>query len=129
MREVVRHRIRGLGRARVEDEVAIIAMDANIFGPLLATERMAARVSSSGWIRSGAITVIRPAAWAEATPVGESSMATQSLAFTPSAFSETIVASLPPALVQFERFSDCGHGVVRDAPERHFQVLREFMLR
>ena len=46
---------------------------------------------------------------------------------TPRAFSETIVASLPPALVRFERFSDCGHGIVRDAPERHFEVLREFI--
>lgn len=34
---------------------------------------------------------------------------------TPIAFSETIVASLPPGLAQFERFADCGHGIVRDA--------------
>ena len=46
---------------------------------------------------------------------------------TPIAFSETIVAHLPPALVQFERFADCGHGVVRDATQRHFEVLRAFM--
>jgi proline iminopeptidase len=46
---------------------------------------------------------------------------------TPMAFSETIVAHLPPALVQFERFADCGHGVVRDAPDRHFEVLRAFV--
>lgn len=46
---------------------------------------------------------------------------------TPPAFSETLVAHLPPALVRFERFADCGHGIVRDQPERHFQVLREFI--
>ena len=46
---------------------------------------------------------------------------------TPIAFSETIVAHLPQELVRFERFADCGHGVVRDAPERHFEVLRDFL--
>lgn len=46
---------------------------------------------------------------------------------TPMAFSETIAAHLPPQLVRFERFADCGHGIVNDAPERHFQVLREFI--
>jgi len=54
-------------------------------------------------------------------------MAGDSDPITPIAFSETIVASLPPDLVQFERFSDCGHGVVRDSPERHFTTLRRFM--
>jgi len=48
---------------------------------------------------------------------------------TPMAFSETIAAHLPPALVQFERFTDCGHGVVRDAPGPHFEVLRGFITR
>ena len=43
--------------------------------------------------------------------------------------SETIAAHLPPALVQFERFTDCGHGVVRDAPGPHFEVLRGFITR
>ena len=47
---------------------------------------------------------------------------------TPIAFSETIVASLPPGLAQFERFADCGHGIVRDAPDRHFETLRRFLL-
>jgi len=32
-------------------------------------------------------------------------------------------------LVQFERFADCGHGVVPDAPERAMALLREFVLR
>ncbi len=54
-------------------------------------------------------------------------MAGDSDPITPMAFSETIVASLPPALVQFERFADCGHGIVRDAPERHFELLRTFI--
>lgn len=54
-------------------------------------------------------------------------MAGDSDPITPIAFSDTIVAHLPPALVQFERFADCGHGIVRDAPGRHFEVLRTFM--
>ena len=54
-------------------------------------------------------------------------MAGDSDPITPLAFSQTIVDSLPPALVRFERFADCGHGIVRDAPERHFEVLREFI--
>ena len=40
-----------------------------------------------------------------------------------------IAAALPPNLVQFERFADCGHGVVPDAPERAMALLREFVLR
>jgi len=47
---------------------------------------------------------------------------------TPIAFSETIVAHLPTTLTRFERFTDCGHGIVNDAPQRHFAVLRDFML-
>ena len=54
-------------------------------------------------------------------------MAGDSDPITPMAFSETIVASLPQNLVRFERFANCGHGIVRDAPERHFAVLREFI--
>ena len=46
---------------------------------------------------------------------------------TPIVFSETIAACLPKHLVQFERFADCGHGVVRDARERFFAVLRRFI--
>ncbi len=46
---------------------------------------------------------------------------------TPVAFSEVIAASLPKRLVQFERFDDCGHGVVADQPERGFGVLRNFI--
>ncbi|MEZ5635585.1 MAG: alpha/beta fold hydrolase [Burkholderiaceae bacterium] len=46
---------------------------------------------------------------------------------TPIAFSETIVAHLPPALTRFERFAVCGHGIVNDTPERHFELLREFI--
>ena len=40
-----------------------------------------------------------------------------------------IAAALSPNLVQFERFADCGHGVVPDAPERAIALLREFVLR
>ena len=54
-------------------------------------------------------------------------MAGDSDPITPMAFSETIVASLPTGSVQFERFADCGHGIVHDAPDRHFEVLRAFI--
>jgi proline iminopeptidase len=47
---------------------------------------------------------------------------------TPIAFSERIAASLPTHLVTFERFTDCGHGVVPDQPERAFSILRDFIL-
>ena len=40
-----------------------------------------------------------------------------------------IAAALPPHLVQFERFADCGHAVVPDAPERAMALLRDFILR
>ena len=40
-----------------------------------------------------------------------------------------IAAALPANLVQFERFADCGHGVVPDAPERAMAPLPEFILR
>jgi proline iminopeptidase len=40
-----------------------------------------------------------------------------------------IAAALPPHLVQFERFADCGHGVVPDAPERALALIRNFILR
>jgi pimeloyl-ACP methyl ester carboxylesterase len=40
-----------------------------------------------------------------------------------------IAAALPPQLVQFERFANCGHAVVPDAPERAMALLREFILR
>lgn len=41
---------------------------------------------------------------------------------------EEIVAALPPGLVRFERFPDCGHGPFRDDPERGFAVIRDFVL-
>jgi proline iminopeptidase len=40
-----------------------------------------------------------------------------------------LAAALPPHLVQFERFADCGHGVVPDAPDRAMALLREFILK
>ena len=46
---------------------------------------------------------------------------------TPISRSELIAASLPPGLVQFERFADAGHGVHNDDPERAFAVLRAFI--
>jgi len=46
----------------------------------------------------------------------------------PPIFSEQIAASLPPDLVRFERFADCGHGVVSDEPEKALGKIREFIL-
>lgn len=40
-----------------------------------------------------------------------------------------IAAALPAHLVQFERFADCGHGVVPDAPERAMALIRNFILK
>ena len=46
---------------------------------------------------------------------------------TPIVCQEEIAAALPAHLVRFERFPDCGHGVVHDAPERAMAVIREFI--
>jgi proline iminopeptidase len=40
-----------------------------------------------------------------------------------------IAAALPSHLVRFERFADCRHAVVTDAPERAMAVIREFIQR
>ncbi len=40
-----------------------------------------------------------------------------------------LAAALPPHLVQVERFADCGHGVVPDAPDRAMALLRDFILK
>jgi pimeloyl-ACP methyl ester carboxylesterase len=40
---------------------------------------------------------------------------------------EELVAALPAHLVRFERFPDCGHSVITDAPARAFAVIREFI--
>ncbi|WFU16127.1 alpha/beta hydrolase [Bradyrhizobium sp. CB3481] len=40
-----------------------------------------------------------------------------------------IAAALPAHLVQFERFADCGHGVVPDAPEQAMALIRNFVLK
>jgi len=40
-----------------------------------------------------------------------------------------LAAALPPSLVQFERFADCRHGGVPDAPERAMALLRDFILK
>lgn len=40
-----------------------------------------------------------------------------------------IAAALPRHLVRFERFSDCGHGVIADQPERGLALIREFITR
>jgi proline iminopeptidase len=38
-----------------------------------------------------------------------------------------IAAALPAHLVRFERFADCGHAVIPDAPERAMAVIRDFI--
>jgi pimeloyl-ACP methyl ester carboxylesterase len=38
-----------------------------------------------------------------------------------------IATALPAQLVQFERFANCGHAVVPDAPERAMAVIRNFI--
>jgi len=40
-----------------------------------------------------------------------------------------IAAALPAHRVQFERFADCRHAVVPDAPERATPVMRDFIQR
>jgi proline iminopeptidase len=40
-----------------------------------------------------------------------------------------IAAALPAHLVQFERFADCRHAVVPDAPQSAITVLRDFIQR
>jgi pimeloyl-ACP methyl ester carboxylesterase len=40
---------------------------------------------------------------------------------------EDIVAALSSHLVRFERFPNCGHSVVADAPDRAFTVIRDFI--
>jgi proline iminopeptidase len=40
-----------------------------------------------------------------------------------------IAAAIPAHLVQFERFENCRHAVVTDAPERALTVIREFIER
>jgi proline iminopeptidase len=40
-----------------------------------------------------------------------------------------IAAALPTHLVQFERFADCGHAVMPDAPGRATAVIRDFIAR
>lgn len=46
---------------------------------------------------------------------------------TPIGDAEDIVNALPPNLVQFVRFSKCGHGVFRDKPKECFEILRDFI--
>jgi pimeloyl-ACP methyl ester carboxylesterase len=38
-----------------------------------------------------------------------------------------IAAALPPYLVRFERFANCGHAVIPDAPDRAMAVIRDFI--
>lgn len=46
---------------------------------------------------------------------------------TPIESQEEIAALLPPALVRFERFPGCGHGVVHDNPQGALDLIRAFV--
>jgi pimeloyl-ACP methyl ester carboxylesterase len=46
---------------------------------------------------------------------------------TPIGCQQEIAAALPTHLVRFERFADCGHSFITDAPHRAFAVFREFI--
>src|SRR5205085_1126649 len=39
-----------------------------------------------------------------------------------------LAAALPPHLVRFERFANCGHGVLPDVPERGLAAIRDFIV-
>ena len=47
---------------------------------------------------------------------------------TPIECQADIVAALPAHLVRFERFANCGHAVLPDAPERGMAVIRDFIV-
>jgi pimeloyl-ACP methyl ester carboxylesterase len=47
---------------------------------------------------------------------------------TPIECQAAIAAALPPNLVRFERFPDCGHTVLPDAPESVMTVIRDFIV-
>jgi pimeloyl-ACP methyl ester carboxylesterase len=40
---------------------------------------------------------------------------------------EDLVSALPAHLVHFERFPNCGHSVIADAPPRAFAIIRSFI--
>ncbi len=47
---------------------------------------------------------------------------------TPPEFSDTIAAGLTQDQVEYIKFKNCGHGVVRDQPEKALKALRRFIL-
>lgn len=55
-------------------------------------------------------------------------MAGESDPITPVAFSEEIMRHLPAGRGRFERFAECGHGIVEDEPERYYRTIRDFIL-
>lgn len=48
---------------------------------------------------------------------------------TPPAFSDAIAARIPETQLTYQRFADCGHGVVADKPEEAMQEIRAFVER
>lgn len=47
---------------------------------------------------------------------------------TPPEFSDTIAAGLTSDQVEYIKFENCGHGVIRDKPEEALKALRQFIL-
>ena len=47
---------------------------------------------------------------------------------TPLADSHDIAAAMGPGVARLEVFENAGHGVHRDAPDRFFKILNEFIL-
>ncbi|MEW9919094.1 alpha/beta fold hydrolase [Marimonas sp. MJW-29] len=47
---------------------------------------------------------------------------------TPPVFSDAIAAGIAARDLRYERFADCGHGVVADKPEAAFAEIRRFIL-
>jgi len=46
----------------------------------------------------------------------------------PLSFQEELAAVIPPALVSFHHFANCGHGTYFDCPEETERVLRDFLV-
>ena len=46
---------------------------------------------------------------------------------TPIEAQADIAAALPKHLARFERFPECGHGIVADAPDEYLAMIRAFV--
>jgi proline iminopeptidase len=46
---------------------------------------------------------------------------------TPIEAQADVAAALPAHLIRFERFANCGHGIIPDARERGLAMIRDFV--